>query len=104
MAVKKKNLKWGVFKSPSVKVNFERYIIENQDDLEAFIKEFPLIEKFGIYNNMAVSLSEGLIIVATDEHPISGFPTYCFETHEDEDEDEDIHPTAIIRVKLGEIE
>lgn len=99
--VDNKHLKWGIFTTPQSKDDstFERYVIENHEDLEAFATEFPEVRKIGnVYNNMLSSLVEGRIVVATDRHPLSGFPTYACESKLDP-----THPSAINRVKLGEL-
>ncbi|WP_300571190.1 hypothetical protein [Flavobacterium sp.] len=84
MALNHKNLKRGIYTSPqSGDTELERYIIENQEDLNAFLKAFPMVKQlpkqFDMVGNWKRSLSEGRIIIATDENYHSGLPTYCFE-------------------------
>lgn len=95
MAVANKKLKWGVFSSPSCKVNFERYAIENETDLKAYAKAFPEIKMFGVFNSMLDSIRNGKIVVATDKHHLSGFPTWCIMSKDS------THPSSINLVKLG---
>lgn len=95
MAVKNKNLKWGVFSSPSVKETFERYVIENVSDLKAYETAFPELKRVGMNTSMKKCLSEGKIVLATDRHPLSGFPTWCLESKYS------THPSSINRIKLG---
>lgn len=96
--VKHKNLKWGVYTSPqSDDFEFERYVIENLTDFENFLKTFPEIKSFGVAESMVRSLNSGSIIIATDKHPASGFPTWCFESKDN------AHISSINRVRLGKI-
>lgn len=96
--MKHKNLKWGVFESEMSEENFERYIIENEADLNAFIVKFPQIKKLGIEEVMRNSLAENRIIIASDNHSLSKFPTYCYESIRGSDD----HISSIYRVSLGE--
>lgn len=99
MSVKHKSLKWGVFTSPqSGKKEFEMYVVENNADLLAFEKKFPNIKRMNMKNNFLQSLSEGSILLINDNHPMTGLPTYCFESKAD-----NTHPSSFHRVKLGEI-
>ncbi len=82
MEVQNKNLKWAVIESPQSDVNFERYIIENQDDLDAFAKEFSEINLVGVRISMQDCINEGRVVLATDRHPISNFPTWCVESRD----------------------
>jgi len=95
--MKHKNLKRGIYTSPqSGTEEFERYVIENEQDLKAYAKAFPKAKTF-FEDNMRKSLAQGHIIVATDEHRMSGLPTYCFESKEDNQ-----HPSSFHRVRLVE--
>ena len=93
--VANKNLKWGVYRSPQCDegVTFEQYIIENQEDLNAFAKEFPEIEMFGVYESMQDSISRGQVVIANDRHPLTGFPTWRLQS-----DPTSTHPSAHIRV------
>lgn len=94
--MKFKTLKRGLYTTPQLKdgSQVERYVIENESDLSAFFTKFPKSRKM-LLNDMLRSLSDGLIIIATDEHWMSGHPTYCFESPEGS-----THPSSFIRVKL----
>ncbi len=92
--MKKRNLKIGLFASMDTTHNFERYVIENNEDLLAYKKEFPQINNFNIFENFKTAINEGRIIVATDEHHMSGYPTYCFESKDFH------HSSSIVRIKL----
>ncbi|GAG03480.1 unnamed protein product [marine sediment metagenome] len=92
--VANKNLKWGVFKQGEDS-QFERYVIEDQADITAFTKAFPEIKSVGVLDSFNEVVAEGRVVIATDRHPLSGFPTWCTESQNDS------HPSSIIRVKLG---
>jgi len=92
MAVENKKLKWGNFKSPQSDNTSERYIIENQEDLDAFAKEFPEIRDFSVYQSMQNCIENDTVVLATDRHPISKFPTWCTESKDFS------HPSSIQRV------
>jgi hypothetical protein len=84
-----KKLKQGKFKCGDVIV--DRYILENEDDLKAFNKEFDLLrqqkESFPGY------FDEGIVIILTERN-ISGFNSYCFECKDKTS----THPGSFIRV------
>lgn len=97
--VDNKNLKWGVYTSPQCDegVTFERYVIESIEDLNAYAEAFPIITKVGnVYNSMAESIAKGKTVIATDSHPLSGFPTWCYESPQGS-----THPSSMLRIKLG---
>lgn len=97
MAVKYKKLKWGIYTSPQTKdVEIERYIVENQEDLDNFHKVFPQIKALKMYENLKKCLEEGYIIILTDVHHLTGMPTYCFESKADS-----THPSSMHRKILG---
>jgi hypothetical protein len=97
LVVKHKDLKWGVYTSPqSGEVEIERYIVENDDDLQAFAKKFPQIKMFKMNENLKRCLTEGYIIILTDLHSMSGMPTYCFESKAD-----NTHPSSMHRKRIG---
>lgn len=90
-----KNLKWGIYKSPqSGDVEIERYIVENENDLNAFRDQFPQIKILNMYNNLKQSVNEGYVVILTDPHRMTGMPTYCFESKPD-----NTHPSSMHRVK-----
>jgi len=89
-----KNLKQGKVSTKTSKKPFGRYIIETVQDLNAFRKAFPQIKDFNVYNNMLEDISVGRVIIATDPHPLTGMPTYCFASESFES-----HPTNIVIVK-----
>jgi hypothetical protein len=94
--MKHKKLKSGFYTSPQKSNQFEFYIIENEVDLQKFaesFKETPLIKT--MVKNIKESLNNGEIVIATDIHPMSGCPTYCFETKDPNCE----HPSSFHRVK-----
>ena len=95
--VKHKDLKWGVYTSPqSGEVEIERYIVENEDDLKAFVKKFPQTKMFKMNENLKECLTQGYIIILTDLHRMSGMPTYCFESKAD-----NTHPSSMHRKRIG---
>ena len=96
--MKHKNLKRGIYTSPqSGTEEFERYVIENQQDLNLYLKHFPhRMTMMG--EHMKNALEEGHIIVATDEHRVSGHPTYCYEAKDKDNQ----HPSSFHRVRLIE--
>jgi hypothetical protein len=96
--MKHKKLKRGIYTSPqSGTQEFERYIIENEQDLYAFLKCFPnRMTMMG--ENMKKSLSEGYVIIATDEHPLTKSPTYCYESKDPNN----THPSSFHRLRLIE--
>jgi hypothetical protein len=91
-----KDLKIGVYTSPqSGTLEFERYVVEDETDLDNFREKFPQINVFKMYDNFKKALSEGHTILLTDEHRLTGMPTYCFESKTDK-----THPSSMNRVKL----
>ena len=94
--MKHKHLKRGLYTSPqSGSEQFEKYVIENETDLNAFNEAMGGLPKI-MLNPMKECLEEGRIIIATDAHPLSGFPTYCFETTDKNN----THPQCYHRLKL----
>lgn len=94
--MKHKKLKRGIYTSPqSGSLEFERYVIENEQDLNAYLNCFPNRTTM-MGENMRKSLAQGYTIVATDEHPLSGLPTYCFESKDKDNQ----HPSSFHRVRL----
>lgn len=92
--MKRNNLKTHKFTDPDKTFITERYVIENEEDLKKVIKTFKLNNDFlGIESNWRSALGEGRIILVTDEHPITNFPTYCFESQKDS-----THPSSLIRI------
>ena len=95
-----RDLKIGIYTSPQCDegVTFEQYVIENETDLKAWLKALdpPKYVKNVMGKDMLRALTEGHIIIATDENRLSGFPTYCFETTDPANQ----HPSSHHRVKL----
>jgi hypothetical protein len=96
--MKHRNLKRGIYTSPqSGTQEIERYVIENEDDLNKLLLMFPFrMTMFG--ENLKQNLKEGRIILVTDEHPLTQQPTYCFETTDVNNN----HPSSFHRVRLVE--
>jgi len=93
--MKHKHLKRGLFTSPqSGESQFERYVIENKNDAKAFFKTFPNAKPF-MAKDFEKYLAEGEILLATDENPMSGFPSYCFQSDKS-----NTHVCAFHRVQL----
>lgn len=100
--LKHKDLKSAFFTTPQINTSFgafERYVIENMNDLNAFAKKFPQIKEkpFNMFANLKRSLDNGEVLILTDEHRNSGFPTYCTESSAG-----NTHPSSIHRVKISE--
>ena len=96
MALKFQDLKRGLYKSQYTgDLELERYIIENETDLKLFKDKFPMIKNFSIENVVSNDLEKGRVIIATDCHKMTGYPTYCFEASPD-----DNNITAMHRIKL----
>lgn len=96
----RRNLKIGIYSSPQCGSNhFEQYIIETQADLKAYLDALDPIKPVRniLQKNMTESLNRGEILIANDEHPVSGFPTYCMETTNPEPNP---HPNSHIRVRV----
>ena len=49
-----------------------------------------------MYDNLKAFLREGYIVILTDEHPMTGMPTYRFESKSD-----NTRPTSFHRVSLN---
>lgn len=93
-----RDLKIGLFTSNYTTHNFERYLLENKEDLDLYADKFPQIQKMGVYDNMLKSILDGRNVIATDEHPMSGFPTYQLEGNNFD------HPSSAVRLKVLELE
>ena len=89
--MKHNQLKRGNFKN-SNGMKFERYVIENQSDVDKFFEIFSIAIKF-MKSNFETSLKDGMIIIATDL-TVSGFPSYCFESNDLS------HPSNFVRIEL----
>jgi len=97
--VNNKNLKWGVFTSPqSGDKKFERYVLESLEDVLAFKKAFPIITKFNMLENFLKVVTSGGVVLVTDCHALTKFPTWCIQSTKSD------HPSSINRVKLGKTE
>ena len=93
MKLKYTDLKSGIYTSPqSGDLEMERYIVENQEDLDKFLQKFPQIKMLGMYKNLKRCVEEGYIVILTDVHPMTGMPTYCFEAKADS-----THPSSMYR-------
>ena len=96
-----KNIKRGIYTSPqSGTQEFERYVIENQEDLKEFKKAFCI--KGHIWQNLISeferNIKKGYTIIATDPNPLHGMPTWCFESKDPNN----THPSSFHRVRLIE--
>lgn len=91
------NLKIRKFTNPNKTFVTERYVVENETDLELLLQEFPQLDNdfMGVESNWRRALLEGRILLITDES-ISGYPTYCFESPADS-----THPSSLIRIELN---
>jgi ribosome biogenesis GTPase A len=96
--MKNTNLKVATFFTPQTSdVHFERYVVENNEDLEAFFKAFSHNRKM-MQNTLKKSLTEGRTILLTDS-TLSGFTSYSYETKVDDvNKLEGVHPSSFIRV------
>lgn len=94
-------LKTAVYTNPAGEFKTERYVVESQEDLNAFLKAFPennLILK----KPLTGDVERGKIILLTDPTR-SGFSSYCFETVVGDRELSELHPTSFIRVTLEDL-
>ena len=84
MFIRFKELKHGSFKREEDEFPWERYIIENLEDWKTFenhhtlgvVKEVSTL----LGKNVLRNLTEGKVMLFTDIHRMSGFPTYQFLT------------------------
>lgn len=92
---KRPELKIRQFSNPEKTFVTNRYVIENEEDLKKTLESFPQLSNntFKVAENWKRSLDEGRILLITDEHPMSGFPTYCFESTKDS-----THVNSLIRL------
>ena len=88
------NLKIRKFTNPAKKFITERYVVENNADLKALLKEFPQLDNnpFNIVTTWKSALKEKRTLLITDES-VAGYPTYCFEYKPD-----NTHPASLIRI------
>ncbi len=96
--MKNETLKIAKFFQPyNPELHSERYVVENDTDLELFFKAFPHNRKY-MQNTLKKILAEGRTILLTDS-TLSGFTSYCYETVlSDTNKLEDVHPSSFIRV------
>lgn len=89
------NLKIGKFTNPEGSFITERYLVENKQDLNALLKEFPQLDRnpLGIVTNWKEALQQGRTLLITDES-MAGYPTYQFESPKEHN-----HPGSLIRVE-----
>lgn len=92
--MKRPHLKTGKFTNPEKSFITERYIVQNNADLKALLKEFPQLkgDPLSVVSNWKDALLEGRILLITDESVI-GYPTYQFESPEGSE-----HPGSLIRI------
>lgn len=88
-------LKIRKFTNPEKSFVTERYVVENHEDLEKLLAEFPQLNTnmFNVMTNWKEAINEGRTLLITDEHHMTGFPTYCFESDKNSD-----HPNSMIRI------
>jgi len=89
MAIIKK-LKWGVYSTESGNKQIEMNVLENQTDLNKFIKA---VDSTMMQNMWSKYIKEGDIILVHS----NGF-SWCTESPKDS-----THPNSYIRLKLGEL-
>lgn len=89
-------LKSAVYTNPAGEFKTERYVVETQEDLNAFFKAFPENKRF-LGDVLKRDLERGKIIILTDR-TISGFSSYCYETVLGDRDISEVHPTSFIRV------
>lgn len=91
------NLKIAQFTNPAQTFITERYVVENEQDLELLLTEFPQLDNnfMGVATNWRNALDRGDILLITDES-ISGYPTYQYESPKGS-----THPGSLIRIELN---
>lgn len=94
-------LKSAVYTNPTGDFKTERYVVESQEDLNAFLKAFPE-NKLMLKTPLTQDLERGKLIILTDPTR-SGFSSYCYETIVGERELSELHPTSFIRVTLEDL-
>lgn len=94
-------LKSAIYVQPFSTVQSERYVVENQADLNAFFKAFPENKRF-LGDTLKKDLLQGKIIILTDA-TMSGFSSYCYETVLGDREISEVHPTSFIRVTFEDL-
>lgn len=92
---KRTDLKIMQFTNPQKDFITKRYVVENKNDLKEILKSFPQLNDnfMNVAKTWEESIDEGRVILVSDEHPISGFPTYCYESPK-----ESTHLESLIRV------
>lgn len=92
MGLLKTNLKQANFTSPQSGDHvFGRYVLETQDDLEAFCKEIKMLRTQK--RSISECIDEGYTVLLTDPNRF-GYPTYCFECKDKNN----THPSSFHRV------
>lgn len=94
-------LKQGVYTNPAGDFKTERYVVETQEDLNAFLEAFPE-NKIMLKTPLTGDVERGKIILLTDPTR-SGFSSYCFETVVGDRDVLTLHPTSFIRVTLEDL-
>jgi hypothetical protein len=56
-----------------------RYIVEDDDDFNAFLRAFPRMNMRMLVDPIEKMLNEGSVILLTDPNHMSGYNTYCSE-------------------------
>ena len=60
----------------------KRYVVETEEDLEAFFVGFPSFDIMNVKQNLLDCIERGSVILLSDPHPASGLNTYCTEHQE----------------------
>jgi hypothetical protein len=94
-------LKQAVYTNPAGDFKTERYVVETQEDLNAFLKAFPE-NKIMLKKPLTEDLERGKIIILTDPTR-SGFSSYCYEDIVGDRDVLTLHPTSFIRVTLEDL-
>jgi len=89
-------LKSAVYTNPTGLMKTERYLVETQEDLNAFLKAFPENKQF-LGKTLKEDVERGKIVLLTDI-TLSGFSSYCYETIVGKRDIITLHPSSFIRV------
>lgn len=89
-------LKSAIYTNPAGSFKTERYLVETQEDLNAFLKAFPK-NKVMLKEGLTKDLVNGKIVILTDA-TMSGFSSYCYETVVGDRDISTLHPSSFIRV------
>lgn len=94
--MKNSKLKSAIYTNPTGLMRTERYVVETQEDLNAFFKAFPE-NKVMLQKTLTADVERGKIIILTDA-TLSGFSSYCYETIVGKRDVITLHPSSFIRV------